>query len=115
MQRSIAWIGMALIATSLSSCALLRQQLGLEQEAPVTLPPVVNDEPRKAPLQPGENVIVKAVDWSTLGTFPHAAIDRGMLFEDWLEHSMPHVINCTTHVLIITSIVPYEPRKRSRE
>lgn len=62
MQRSIAWIGIALIATSLSSCAQLRQQLGLEQEAPVTLPPVVNDEPRTAPLQPGENVIVKAVD-----------------------------------------------------
>ena len=62
MQRSIAWIGMALIATSLSSCTLLRQQLGLDQEEPVTLPPVVNDEPRTAPLQPGENVIVKAVD-----------------------------------------------------
>ena len=36
MQRSIAWIGIALIGTSLSSCAQLRQQLGLEQEAPVT-------------------------------------------------------------------------------
>ena len=62
MQRSLGWIGIILIGTTLSSCRLLSSQLGIEPEPQATAPPVVSDRPRTAPLQPGENVIVKAVD-----------------------------------------------------
>ena len=62
MQRLLGWIGIALIGSTLTSCRLLRNQLGLEQERPMKAPPIVSDKPRSAPLQPGENVIVKAVD-----------------------------------------------------
>ena len=56
------WIAIALAGSALSGCSLVRDQLGLTPEAPVKPPPVVNDQPRSAPLQPGDNVIVKAVD-----------------------------------------------------
>ena len=56
------WIGLALIGTSLSSCGLIKSQLGLGPKPPQLAPPVVNDQPRSAPLQARENVIVKAVD-----------------------------------------------------
>ena len=62
MPKLLRLIGIALVGSTLSSCALLNEQLGLRPEAPVKTPPVVNDKPRSAPLQPGENVIVKAVD-----------------------------------------------------
>ena len=62
MQRLLGWIGIVLIGSTLTSCRLLRNQLRLEQERPIKAPPVVSDKPRSAPLQPGENVIVKAVD-----------------------------------------------------
>lgn len=62
MQRLLGWIGIVLIGSTLTSCRLLRNQLRLEQERPMKAPPVVSDKPRSAPLQPGENVIVKAVD-----------------------------------------------------
>ena len=62
MQRSLRWIGIGLISTTLSSCGVLRSQLGLDSGQPAKAPPVVSDQPRTAPLQPGENVIVKAVD-----------------------------------------------------
>ena len=62
MPKLLRLIGIALVGSTLSSCALLNEQLGLRPKAPVKTPPVVNDRPRSAPLQPGENVIVKAVD-----------------------------------------------------
>ena len=62
MQRSLRWIGIGLLSTTLSSCGVLRSQLGLNSEQPDKAPPVVSDSPRAAPLQPGDNVIVKAVD-----------------------------------------------------
>ena len=62
MQRSLVWLGIALIGSTLSSCRLLRSQLGIKPETPAQAPPVVSDKPKTAPLQPGDNVIVRAVD-----------------------------------------------------
>ena len=62
MPPSLRLIGFTLIATSLSSCSLLRDLRGGSQAPKVEPPPVVHDQPRSAPLQPGENVIVKAVE-----------------------------------------------------
>ena len=62
MPPSLRLIGFTLIATSLSSCSLLRELRGGSQAPKVEPPPVVHDQPRSAPLQPGENVIVKAVE-----------------------------------------------------
>jgi len=62
MPNAQHWIAIALAGSALSGCSLVRDQLGLTPEAPVKPPPVVNDQPRSAPLQPGDNVIVKAVD-----------------------------------------------------
>ena len=62
MPKLFPLIGIALVGSTLSSCTLLNEQLGIRPKAPVKTPPVVNDRPRSAPLQPGENVIVKAVD-----------------------------------------------------
>ena len=62
MRNPLAWFAIVLAGGTLSSCSLLKNQLGFGPEEPVKLPPVVHDQPRSAPLQPGENVIVKAVD-----------------------------------------------------
>ena len=62
MPPSLRLIGFTLIATSLSSCSLLRDLRGGSEAPRVEPPPVVHDQPRSAPLQPGENVIVKAVE-----------------------------------------------------
>ena len=62
MPPSLRLIGFTLIATSLSSCSLLRELSGGAEAPKVEPPPVVHDLPRSAPLQPGENVIVKAVE-----------------------------------------------------
>lgn len=62
MPPSLRLIGFTLIATSLSSCSLLRELRGGSEAPKVEPPPVVHDPPRSAPLQPGENVIVKAVE-----------------------------------------------------
>lgn len=63
MQRSLSWIALALIGTTVTGCDLANLSLGRKpRETTVTSPPVVNDQPRTAPLQPGENVIVKAVN-----------------------------------------------------
>ena len=62
MRSPLAWFAIVLAGGTLSSCSLLKDQLGFGPEEPVKLPPVVHDQPRSAPLQPGENVIVKAVD-----------------------------------------------------
>ena len=62
MPPSLRLIGFTLIATSLSSCSLLRDLRGGSESPKVEPPPVVHDQPRSAPLQPGENVIVKAVE-----------------------------------------------------
>ena len=62
MQRPQRWIGLSLILTTLSSCGLV-EDLGRRDAArPNTVPPVVHDQPRQAPLQAGENVIVRAVE-----------------------------------------------------
>ena len=62
MPPSLRLIGFTLIATSLSSCSLLRELSGGAEAPKVEPAPVVHDLPRTAPLQPGENVIVKAVE-----------------------------------------------------
>ena len=62
MPPSLRLIGFTLIATSLSSCSLLRDLRGGSEAPKVEPPPLVHDQPRSAPLQPGENVIVKAVE-----------------------------------------------------
>ena len=62
MPPSLRLIGFTLIATSLSSCSLLRDLRGGSEAPKVEPPPVVHAQPRSAPLQPGENVIVKAVE-----------------------------------------------------
>ena len=62
MPPSLRLIGFTLIATGLSSCSLLRDLRGGSEAPKVEPPPVVHDQPRSAPLQPGENVIVKAVE-----------------------------------------------------
>ena len=64
LARSLPWIGIGLVSLTMGGCgASLRQRLGLEPEAkaPATLPEV-SDGPRSAPLQPGRNVIVQAVE-----------------------------------------------------
>ena len=62
MPKALHWFAIALAGSTLSGCSLVRDQLGLNPKAPVAPPPVVHDQPRSAPLQPGDNVIVKAVD-----------------------------------------------------
>jgi S1-C subfamily serine protease len=62
MPNAQHWFAIALAGSALSGCSLVRDQLGLTPKPPVTPPPVVHDQPRSAPLQPGDNVIVKAVD-----------------------------------------------------
>ena len=62
MQRPQRWIGLSLILTTLSSCGLV-QDLGRRDAArPDSAAPLVHDQPRQAPLQAGENVIVRAVE-----------------------------------------------------
>ncbi|MCP4449910.1 MAG: serine protease, partial [Planctomycetes bacterium] len=64
LARSLPWIGIGLLSLTMGGCgSSLRQRLGLEPEAkaPATLPKV-SDGPRSAPLQPGRNVIVQAVE-----------------------------------------------------
>jgi hypothetical protein len=43
MQRSLRWIGIGLISTTLSSCGVLRSQLGLDSGQPAKTPPVVSE------------------------------------------------------------------------
>ena len=62
MPNAQHWLAIALAGSALSGCSLMRDQLGLTPKPPMTVPPVVHDQPRSAPLQPGDNVIVKAVD-----------------------------------------------------
>lgn len=64
LARSLPWIGIGIVSLTMGGCgSSLRQRLGLEPEAkaPATLPEV-SDGPRSAPLQPGRNVIVQAVE-----------------------------------------------------
>ena len=62
MPNAQHWLAIALAGSALSGCSLVRDQLGLTPKPPMTAPQVVHDQPRSAPLQPGDNVIVKAVD-----------------------------------------------------
>ena len=64
LARSLPWIGIGLVSLAMGGCSSSwRQRLGLEPEAkaPATVPEV-SDGPRSAPLQPGRNVIVQAVE-----------------------------------------------------
>ena len=62
MLRPKRWIGLSLIATALTSCSFIQDLGQRDAGLPESKPPVVNDQPRLAPLQPGENVIVRAVE-----------------------------------------------------
>ncbi len=62
MPNAQHWLAIAMAGSALSGCSLVRDQLGLTPKPSMTAPPVVHDQPRSAPLQPGDNVIVKAVD-----------------------------------------------------
>jgi S1-C subfamily serine protease len=65
LARSLPWIGIGLVSLTMGGCgSSLRQRLGLQPEvkAPTTTLPEVSDGPRSAPLQPGRNVIVQAVE-----------------------------------------------------
>ena len=63
LQRAIALIGAGIIGTGLSSCGnTWRQRIGLDQPQASDPLPEVSDGPRSAPLQPGKNIIVEAVD-----------------------------------------------------
>ena len=62
MPRSLHWITLALVGTTVTACDLANFSLGPKPEETPSPPPVVSDQPRSAPLQPGENVIVKAVN-----------------------------------------------------
>lgn len=64
LARSLPWIGIGLVSLTMGGCgSSLRERLGLKPEAkaPSTLPEV-SDGPLSAPLQPGRNVIVQAVE-----------------------------------------------------
>ena len=64
LSRSLPWIGVGLVSLALEGCSSSwRQRLGIEPEpqAPTSVPEV-SDGPRAAPLQPGRNVIVQAVE-----------------------------------------------------
>ena len=64
LARSLPWIGIGLVSLTMGGCgSSLRQRLGLEPEPKAPEPlPEVSDGPRSAPLQPGRNVIVQAVE-----------------------------------------------------
>ena len=53
MPRSLRLIGTLLIATSLSSCSLLRELIQQPDAPSSDTPPVVNDQPRSAPCNRG--------------------------------------------------------------
>ena len=68
-----------------------------------------------------QTLIVEAVDepprcyggpmWH--GSMPH----KGMVWSKWLKQPMPYIINYPDYreLIIVHSIVPYEPRKRARD
>ena len=40
---------------------------------------------------------------------------HGMVFQRWIGTQMPHTISLDVSLVILHSIVPYEPRKRARD
>ena len=63
LQRALTLIGAGLIGSGLSGCGnAWRQRIGLDQPPASDPLPEVSDGPRSAPLQPGKNIIVEAVD-----------------------------------------------------
>lgn len=57
------WIGIGFISLTIGGCATdLRNRLGLGSDPIPEQAPVVSDQPKAAPLQPGTNVIVQAVE-----------------------------------------------------
>ncbi|KGG25648.1 MULTISPECIES: trypsin-like peptidase domain-containing protein [unclassified Prochlorococcus] len=59
----IRWLGLVLISINLSGCNEgLRQRIGIGSKTSPDNTPVVSDPPKSAPLQPGTNVIVIAVE-----------------------------------------------------
>jgi len=62
-QRLLRWLGLSVMGLGLTGCdPSWRQRLGLETKPDTSPAPVVSDGPRSAPLQPGRNVIVSAVE-----------------------------------------------------
>ena len=61
--RPLLWLGIGLIGLSISGCDIQwRQRLGLAPEPKPEKLPEVSDGPSAAPLKPGQNVIVSAVE-----------------------------------------------------
>ena len=59
----LRWLGLILISINLSGCNEgLRQRIGIGSKTSPDNTPVVSDPPKSAPLQPGTNVIVIAVE-----------------------------------------------------
>ena len=57
------WLGAGILGLALSGCSNdMRHRLGLGTEPGPAQTPVVSDQPKTAPLQPGSNVIVQAVE-----------------------------------------------------
>ena len=62
-RRPFHWLGIVLIGAGLSGCdPNWKQQLGIRPETTPDKLPEVSDAPSAAPLKPGRNVIVSAVD-----------------------------------------------------
>ena len=59
----MGWFGLALISITVCGCNEgLRERIGIGSKTSPNSPPVVSDSPNQAPLQPGSNVIVTAVE-----------------------------------------------------
>ncbi|MFM1899969.1 MAG: PDZ domain-containing protein [Synechococcaceae bacterium WB9_4xC_028] len=62
-QRLLLWLGISMLGVGLAGCnPSWRQRLGLEPKPAEGPAPSVSDGPSSAPLQPGRNVIVSAVE-----------------------------------------------------
>ena len=79
------------------------------------------DEPPFAQVELSDTtqtLIVEAVDYDYFNKSTLCARDlpnHGMVLEGWLKKSYPFVIRDDNTIVIIHSIVPYNPHKRSRE
>ncbi len=57
------WLGVGLLGLTLSGCSSdMRDRLGLGADPSPAKAPIVSDKPKTAPLQPGSNLIVAAVE-----------------------------------------------------
>ncbi|HGY5536413.1 MAG: trypsin-like peptidase domain-containing protein [Prochlorococcus sp.] len=59
----LGWIGLTLLSLTLSGCNEgLRERIGIGSRTSPSNTPAISDSPKQAPLQPGANVIVTAVE-----------------------------------------------------